>query len=200
MILRVPLLLFSLFSVGTRIIIDIISGPTPIHTLRFFTEQTNLMILIWTFLALIWQDNDKYEKLTGLLKGALTTYITVTFLVFHIIITKTYHPIGIDWWTSLFNHYINPILFIIDYFAFERVEYQWKWPIYWLIYPLFYLIFEVVWSATTGEFLYPFLNYDVLGIGGFFIWVGILFGLFLILGFFYTIINRRILHRLIHKT
>jgi hypothetical protein len=56
-----------------------------IGSLKYYTMQTNLMVAIWFTLAIIWHNNPKaLQKISGKIKGAVTLYITVTFLVFTI--------------------------------------------------------------------------------------------------------------------
>lgn len=193
--LRISLIIFIIFSIGSRLIISCYNGPTCFHPYRFYTIQTNTLILIWLVLAVLWRDDEvNYDRLVGFTKGALTTYITITSLVFIVLIEPTYDPVGIDWATSLFNHYLNPWLFVLDTIITERYQarYPWKWGIYWLIYPLFYLVYTQVWGAIYNFYPYFFVNRADLGLSAFLAWVSALMLIFTIIGLVHIAINRKL--------
>lgn len=190
-LIRILLICGGLFSVGTRIIVSAIEGPTPFHTFRFYTIQTNTMILVWTVLSMLWENSNRSELLTGKLKGALTTYITITMVVFIVLIEPTYNPpvLGLDWWTSLFNHYLNPMLFILDFILSEEVKYEIIWSLYWLIYPLLYLFFTQIWGLLYDFYPYFFVNPKIVGVNGLIVWTVVLSTIFFLFGYGYVLLN-----------
>ena len=159
---------------------------------RYFTMQTNLLVVIWLILAIIWSsDPIKMKKLMGKLKGAITLYITVTFLVFAVVLSPLYHPPGLEGVLNLMLHYIVPVGFIIDWFITEGNNYQWSFIPYWFCYPIGYLIFALIHGGTTGDYLYPFLNLEVLGFDGLMIRVILLIAFFTGLSSLYITVSRR---------
>ncbi|GAH49344.1 unnamed protein product [marine sediment metagenome] len=53
------------------------------NSFKAFTMQTNLIVTIWLTLAILWHNKpEPLEKISGPLKGALTLYITITFIFF----------------------------------------------------------------------------------------------------------------------
>ncbi|MHA1228721.1 MAG: Pr6Pr family membrane protein [Candidatus Hodarchaeales archaeon] len=160
---------------------------------RYFTMQTNLMVLVWLVLAVLWMKNpDRMDNLNGIVRGAITLYITVTFLVFAIVLSPLYHPSGFEGFLNLSLHYIMPIAFIIDFFATEELNYKWRFTLYWLIYPLCYLVFSLIHGLTTGDFIYPFLNFETLGFEKLIISLIILVGLFIFLSVVYIVLSKKI--------
>ncbi|MHA2504363.1 MAG: Pr6Pr family membrane protein [Candidatus Kariarchaeaceae archaeon] len=192
-ILRIILIGTAGFSLGIRIILDTQAGRFPLYTFRYFTLQSNLLIWIWTVLAVVLQGKPSYGKLTGSLKTALTAYITVTWLVYMLILSDGTPPDGIDFWTNLFNHYANPIIFIADFFIAERTRLTYKWLLPSLSYPYAYLTFALIWGSLTDEYLYFFVDLPTLGVTGLIIWVALLSVAFLTFGLIYTVINRKFL-------
>ena len=143
-------------------------------------------------LAIFWSsDPVKMKKLMGKLKGAITLYITVTFLVFAVVLSPLYHPPGLEGVLNLMFHYIIPAGFIIDWFITEGNNYQWSFIPYWFCYPISYLIFALIHGGTTGDYLYPFLNLDVLGFDGLTIRVILLIAFFTGLSSLYITVSRR---------
>ncbi|MHA1973738.1 MAG: Pr6Pr family membrane protein [Candidatus Hodarchaeales archaeon] len=166
---------------------------------RYFTMQTNLMVVIWLVFAVLWmKNNERMASLNGIVRGAITVYITVTFLVFTVVLSPTYHPTGFEGFLNLSLHYIMPIAFIIDFVMTVEVKYQWKFIIYWFIYPLCYLIFVMVHGLTTGDFIYPFFNINTLTYEKFLIGMTGLIGLFIVLSVVYISLSKKITPIYIH--
>jgi hypothetical protein len=160
---------------------------------RYYTMQTNLMVTIWWTLAIICHNkSDKLKKISGILKGALTLYITVTFLIFALLLSWLYTPTGYAAFTNLILHYITPIAFIIDWILTEKeVEYDWKYLLYFVSYPLGYLVFAVIHGTFTGDYLYYFFDINANGIFGFIGYVSFLVVFFILLGSLYIRVNRK---------
>ena len=158
----------------------------------YFTIQSNLMVLIWLTIAIIYNNRENKPKILGAIpRGAVTVYITVTFLIFAIILAPGYIPQGLALYTNTISHYILPIAFIIDW-AFTETEkkYEWRYDVYWLIYPILYLIYTLVRGAITNFYPYFFLDLNVLSVIELVVYVIGLIILFLILGAIYIFANR----------
>ena len=198
-------IILALLGCSTLLISHILSSTSPtnvsltliernVRIYRYFTNQTNLMVIIWLAFAIIWSsDPNKMQKLKGRLKGAITLYISVTFIIFAIVLSPLYHPTGIEGIINLNLHYIIPVAFIIDWFITEGNNYQWKHILYWLIYPICYLVFALIHGATTGDYIYPFLNPEALGTSGLVISIAALIIFFIGLSCAYITVSRRLL-------
>jgi hypothetical protein len=158
-----------------------------------FTIQTNFIVTIWWTLAIIWHNKpESLKMITGPLKGAFTMYITITFVVFAVLLSLFYQPTGWAAFTNLVLHYITPIAFIVDWVLTENnVQYKWKYMLFWIIYPLGYIIFAVIHGTITGNYIYYFLDIVTLGIPMFFIFVSVLIVFGLALAYLYIWINRK---------
>jgi len=165
-----------------------------IKSYRYYTMQTNLFVALWyTFAIFFHFKPELLNKIQGGLKGALTLYITITFIVFAVMLSGSYQPTGIDRFTNIGSHYIIPILFIVDWFITEwDVKYRWVYLAFWVIYPLCYLIFAVLHGTyiDSGNYLYPFLNLQSMGWSKFIVSVLVLVVVFLSLGSLYIGLNR----------
>ncbi len=198
-------IILAILGISTLLVSHYLSSTNPVNSsfsflirnlrvYRYFTMQTNLLVIIWLILAIIWSsDPNKMEKLMGKLKGALTLYITVTFIIFAIILSPLYQPSGIDGIINLMVHYIIPIGFIIDWFITENNSYEWQFIPYWLIYPICYLVFVMIHGVTLDDFIYPFLNIDSLGVNGLVISVIFLILFFIGLSSLYIVISQKFL-------
>ncbi|MFX1430214.1 MAG: Pr6Pr family membrane protein [Promethearchaeota archaeon] len=163
------------------------------NSFKAFTMQTNLLVTIWFTLAILSYNNiEILDKITSPLKGAFTMYITITFVVFAILLSPFYQPTGYAAFSNIVLHYITPIAFIVDWvFTENKIRYRWNYLIYWIIYPLCYIIFIIIHGAFTGSYLYYFLDISELGIPIFFISISILLAFGIGLACLYILINRK---------
>ena len=164
------------------------------NSFKAFTMQTNLIVTIWLTLAIIWYNKpEALKKISGLLKGAFTVYITITLIFFAILLAPFYTPpAGWPAFSNLVLHYIAPIAFIADMILTEnKVRYKWKYLPYWiLIYPIFYQAFVIIHGTFTGNYIYPFFDVNAVGILGVAIIISIIFATGIVLGSLYIAINR----------
>ena len=163
------------------------------YSFRAFTIQSNSMVVVWYTLAFIWYNKPKsLEKITGLLKGAFTAYISITFIFFAILLAPFSHPTGWAAFSNLVFHYIAPIAFIVDWVLTEnKSRYKWRYLLYWIcIYPVCYLVFVFIYGAFTGDYIYYFFDVNALGIIGVTMFVSIIMATGVGLGCVYIAINR----------
>ena len=151
------------------------------------------MVSVWLILAIVWHNKpESLKKISGPLKGAFTLYITTTFIFFAILLAPFYQPTGFAAFTNIVLHYLTPIAFIVDWILTEtKTKYKWNYLPYWTIYPLSYLLFSFIHGSFTGDYIYPFLNINLLGIPGYIISVSALVGVGIGLGSIYIAINRK---------
>lgn len=169
--------------------------------LSTYTIQSNLLVLIWLTIAIFLQE--KYKTcwfFSGVIRGAITLYITVTFIIFALLLAPLYHPTGMDAYTNLSLHYIIPIAFLVDWVLTEMYHgYQWKYTLLWLSYPIFYLILTLILGSITGYYIYPFLDLNAMGTEFFVIVCIILTAFFILLGSLLVFVNKTIIKRMNRK-
>lgn len=103
------------------------------------------------------------------------TGITVTFLVFAVLIGPHVSLTGADGWLDKGLHYAAPLLAVAGFVIGPRPALRWSdlaiigWPALWLVYTLVRaLVFEPSFDqpdGSTGHFPYDFLDVDRLGAG-----------------------------------
>lgn len=134
--------------------------------LSFYTVQTNLMVLLWSTIALFFTNKKEEPLFMGpLVRGGITVYITITFLVFVTLLQPFYLPSEpLPIFTNILAHYIVPILFIGDWmFTETKKEYETRYAVYWLSYPLFYLGYSLIQGLITGFYPYYFIDLSIFG-------------------------------------
>ena len=170
-----------------------------LYAYRYYTMQTNLFVAIWLTLAIILHFKpEKLVKIKGIVKGGLTIYIFITFVVYATMLASLYTPETIlDQYTIVMTHYVIPIAFLIDWLFTEKtVQYKWRNLGFWLIFPFLFLILSIVHGTITGKYLYPFLDIPTMGLGKYFWAIGILIIGYLALGSIFVLSNRFLYRKL----
>ena len=91
-----------------------------IETAYYFTYQSNILVIVY-FILDIFNIIKKKETFYPRFKGAVTMSITVTFLVYHFLLSTTSGKLeGIDYIRNIILHYIVPIMTIFDYIIFDK--------------------------------------------------------------------------------
>jgi len=182
----------AILAVGwSSIVINLISTADLEVFFSYYTHQSNLIVLVWVSIAIIFQELKPDQKFfSGIVRGAITLYIFITFLVF-VTLLETGTSTGIYAYTNFGLHYYLPLAMLVDWILTEsHREYKWKYCIIWFVYPLFYVSYVTIRGLLTGSYPYLFLDLDALGPEGFAMWVGILAGLFVALGALFVLLNK----------
>ncbi|MDP3392609.1 Pr6Pr family membrane protein [Sediminibacterium sp.] len=96
---------------------------------------------------------------------AVTVYITVVGLVYHIVLSKIHNPQGLAKIADHGLHSFTPLVTLLYWFVFvssKKVNYN-SIP-YWLLYPAFYFVYTIIHGALTQFYPYPFLDVNKIGL------------------------------------
>lgn len=131
---------------------------------KYFTIQSNIIVVLY-FSMLLWTKSHQKSMIFRNYIGAVTLCITMTFSMFFLFLEPIWNPQGIHLISSTILHYINPFLVIV-FFVISMKDYSFRYKdiAIWVIYPILYLIFVLIFGAITGDYIYPFLNINELGI------------------------------------
>ncbi|NLG81502.1 MAG: Pr6Pr family membrane protein [Bacilli bacterium] len=141
----------------------------------YFTIQSNLLVVIITCIFLYFHYIEykkgirKFNNHWLLVKFALTVAITVTFLVFFILLAPTLPKSYLLSYDNFSVHLIVPLLALVDFLLFDyQIDLSNFKPLIGLSMPLYYLIFALILSLFSIDFHgqkvpYFFLNYEKLG-------------------------------------
>jgi len=132
-----------------------------VNFFSFFTIQSNILaaiILLIVGIGSLLQQ--KSNPQFALLRGAATLYMTMTGIIYLILLSgnevalQTTVP-----WVNFVLHYAAPVIIVLDWLFFPP---QFKLPfsktIFWLSFPAFYLAYSLIRGAFTDWYPYPFLN------------------------------------------
>ena len=161
---------------------------------HFYTYQSNLIVTIWMLYIIIQQiSNQLPKRYDPLFQGAVTTYITVTFLIYAVLLSPMFQPTGFFRFEIILTHYIVPILCIVDWgLSIPSIEYKWWYIPTWLTFPLLYLAYSIIRGVIVDWYPYFFMDLTVLTLRQFTLNIFLLTMFFLLLGSIYTGGNRLI--------
>ena len=135
-----------------------------LNNIRYFTNQSNLLVFIVTFLMVFGWDKSKWFPKIALI--ALLD-IVLTGIVYNLLLRELVVGFSeVQLFIMLVTHTIVPILYVILYFIFvlDRPQIQ---SIYWLLlHPgLYFMVFQIT-GIFTQYYPYPFMNPNQ-GLGSF---------------------------------
>ena len=171
--------------------------PNQWHQLTYYTLQSNIVVaifLIYLLYRMIKDGEDAFNNHHLLrLKGGVTIAITLTFMVYSILLAPIADPKDFYNMKNYLLHYFVPIAMILDWLLFDKCKvYKKVDPILWTILPLIYTIFSLIKGyifripipdQKHSPYPYFFINIDKLGWNGFLVYfVAILIG-YMIIGY-----------------
>ncbi|WP_030045690.1 Pr6Pr family membrane protein, partial [Streptomyces resistomycificus] len=157
--------------------IDLLLG-SPVRVLSHFSVQSAILLaLVLTLSARrAWTAR---RPLPSALTGAALLYVTITGLVYHLLLANAASPFPLTGaaaaptgWHMITNqvlHTVVPVAALLDWLFLTppgRLHLRQAAP--WLLYPLAYLALslirgELIPPGTPGRYLYPFLDVDLHG-------------------------------------
>ncbi|MEU5944760.1 Pr6Pr family membrane protein [Micromonospora sp. NPDC047465] len=150
-------------------------GPATVTgLLPYFTIQSNVAVgLLAGYAAwLAWRDRPEPPSP---LKGAVTLYITITGVVYHLVLANPASPFAMpqpdralgEALGNQFLHTVVPLLAVADWALFDRRgRLRPRYAAWWLAFPLGYLGFALVRGLVVERYPYPFLDAGELGYAG----------------------------------
>ena len=147
------------------------AGPATVTgLLPYFTIQSNVAYGIFAGWAAF-----RGRATPPALKGAVTLYVAITGLVYHLVLTNqasgfAMAPVHRELPEAIGNqllHTVVPLLAVLDWLLFdERGRFRWRYALYWLAFPLGYLAFALLRGLVVDKYPYPFIDVNGLGYGG----------------------------------
>ena len=168
----------------------------------YFTNLSNyfclgIMIAELIFVIKKLKNNENGSvSVSPLFKFIGVIMIVVTFAVYNFLLAKDrtiYQNLSIR---SILLHIILPVMYVLDWILFyDRKQIKWFYPLLTLIAPAIYAVYVFIraWIlGGVGVVIYPyfFLDPTKIGVIGVLKWLGILFVVFLALGYIFYAIDK----------
>src|SRR5262245_30777664 len=127
----------------------------PVHYLTFFTILSNeIAAILFLIGAARWRS--PRSATLDLIRGAAVLNMTVTGIVFAVLLSGTNVDTAIPWVNSVV-HEVMPIVVVVDWLLDppqRRLNY--RQGALWLLFPIAWFAFEVIRGAISGKYHYPF--------------------------------------------
>jgi hypothetical protein len=129
----------------------------PVNFFSYFTIQSNLIAvaaLLWAAIAQLGRRSRALE----FVRGAATTYMTVTFVVFALLLADTDVDTAIEWVDRVL-HRVIPIVMVVDWLTDPpQAPIDFRRALWWIAYPVAWVAYTMVRGAIVGRYPYPFLD------------------------------------------
>lgn len=149
-------------SFGISLLVYLLSREKLPNWLPFYTFQTNLLVGVWFLFAGIspGENGKPTFWMKDSIKGAVTTYITITGLVYNLVLI----PYEVAWLghissTSIVTHMVVPTIMILDYCLSPVLEKP-SWRNLYIVtgYPLLYAAGTIIRWFFIRTWPYPFID------------------------------------------
>lgn len=167
----------------------------PLYSVRlfkYFTILSSLLAVVYFWMMYSLRMQMKSQSFDHFL-GGIVMYLTVTFVIYAILLEGSYEQSTLDVIGNACLHYINPLV-VMAYYGYYRKQYQFEQKdiVIWFIFPLLYLLFLIIHGVITDDYLYPFFQVSEVGIQGLISMIVILLGANLVLSIILVkIVSRR---------
>lgn len=165
------------------LISSIFETDSIIRMFSYYTTLSNIYVLVFYIITIICMIKDKdytNSNFYAFFKGSTIVIIVLTFMCYLLY----YNPLGLSLaiqtskirelaLSSIFWHFVDPILVILDYIIFDtKGKFKKIYPIFWAIFPILYLIYAQVYASLGGTFktqngirkyAYFFLDSSIVG-------------------------------------
>ncbi|OKI50449.1 Pr6Pr family membrane protein [Micromonospora sp. CB01531] len=166
--------LAAVLSVVAGIVLTALGPATVTGLLPYFTIQSNVAVGGFAGYA-AWRCWHDRPEPPSVLKGAVTLYITITGVVYHLVLANPASPFAMaqpdralgDALGNQFLHTVVPLLAVTDWVLFDqRGRLRLRYAAWWLAFPLAYLGFALVRGLIVHRYPYPFVDAGQLGYDG----------------------------------
>lgn len=123
----------------------------------YFTIQSNLIAVAVFLIGVAWWRTAP-TPIWELVRGASVLYMTLTFVVFALLLSNTNVDTALPWVNTVV-HQIMPIAVVADWLIDPpRNGIPFTTSLRWLTYPLVWTAYTLVRGMTSGWYPYPFLD------------------------------------------
>ena len=138
-------------------------GEALISVLRFFTIWTNILlasVCLWLARGIAGDWSARQISLAT----AATLFIVFVGVVYHLLLSATHEPEGVQIYTNLMFHYLIPAGMLAAWLTLvPKGRLLFRSAVVWLSFPLAYLIYALVRGEVLGDYPYFFIDVATYG-------------------------------------
>jgi hypothetical protein len=129
----------------------------PVNFFSYFTIQSNLIgVAAFVAAAAAWRSGGGAS--IDLLRGGATVYLTVTFVVFALLLSGTDVDTAVPWVNTVL-HGVFPVVVILDWTVVPPLtRVRFGQSLIWLSYPTLWIAYTMLRGPAAGWYPYPFLD------------------------------------------
>jgi hypothetical protein len=155
---RVIFGLLALGAIGTQVV-SLMGKPTfnPVSFFSYFTIDSNLIAAVVLLVLAARSASDRPVSL-DLLRGGAVVYMSVTGVVFTLLLAGTDVDTAIPWVNTVV-HELMPLVLVADWLIDPPVRrLTMRQGLVWLSFPLAWIVYTLIRGSITELYPYPFLN------------------------------------------
>ena len=129
----------------------------PVSYFSYFTIESNLIaVAVLLMGAARWRADHTLTQ--DLLRGGAVVYMSVTCIVFTLLLSNTDVDTAIPWVNTVV-HQLMPLVMVVDWLLDPpAARLTPRQGVLWLSFPLVWIVYVLVRGAIVGLYPYPFLN------------------------------------------
>jgi hypothetical protein len=133
---------------------------TAVQFFSYFTIQSNLLVAVYCFSSLV---RRPFLLNSSGFFGLALLNITLTGIIYFILLRGTYPMEGIAVYSNMLLHYVTPPAALLLFFlGREREPFRFHYIFYWILYTLAYLVYSLVRGSVIGTYPYPFIDLTIV--------------------------------------
>ncbi len=157
-IYRLGFAILTLAAIGTQLVSLAGNGTlNPVNYFSYFTIDSNLIAAAVLLIgAATWRGRRSPRR--DLIRGGAVVYMSVTGVVFTLLLRNTDVDTAIPWVNSVV-HEVIPMVMLADWLLDPpQMRLSFRQGSFWLGFPLVWIIYTLIRGALTGRYPYPFLD------------------------------------------
>jgi hypothetical protein len=156
--LRVGLGLLAFVAIGAQIADLAGNGHfNAVNFFSFFTIDSNLLGATMLIVAAARWSSER-SLLVDLLRGAAVVYLSVTFIVFALLLANSDVDLALPW-VDFVLHKLMPVVVLVDWLIDPPVQrLSVRQALLWLSFPAVWIVYTLIRGPLAGWYPYPFLD------------------------------------------
>jgi hypothetical protein len=154
---RVAFALLDVVAIAVQLL-DLAGRGTlnPVSYFSYFTIESNLIAIFALLLAASYRENRTAR--VDMIRGGAVVYMTVTCVVFTLLLSNTDVDTAIPWVNTVV-HQLIPLVMIVDWLLDPPpARLNIRQGLQWLSYPAVWIVYILIRGSIVGLYPYPFLN------------------------------------------
>ena len=159
----------------------------------FMTVWTNVLVML-AFLAASFRNVPAYLPFfrSRSVQAATSAFILMVGIAYHVLLASRFQQTGLNWWTNLLLHYIDPLLYCTWWILLaEKEALEFRTAFRWMLFPIAYFIYSLIRGFIIGWYPYFFVDVNNLGYPQVLLTSAVLLAIYLTFGLIVVWISRK---------